>query len=88
MGPSGALLVLQRANLLFLADLDGHPVRVVTANGHHIGVRIPAGRHRVRFWIDRRPLHRALWGALAGVIGVIGLAVFARVKGREQQERT
>ncbi|HEX4965415.1 MAG TPA: hypothetical protein VF173_31685 [Thermoanaerobaculia bacterium] len=77
-GPSGALLVLQRANLLFLADLDGHPVRVVTANGHHLGVRVPAGRHRVRFWIDRRPLHRALWGALAGVIGVVGLAVFSR----------
>ncbi|HYX25038.1 MAG TPA: hypothetical protein VFC23_12855 [Thermoanaerobaculia bacterium] len=73
-GPAGALLVLQRANLLFLADLDGRPVQVRTANAHHIGVRIPAGRHRVRFWIDRRPLHRALWGAAAGLIGVVGLA--------------
>jgi hypothetical protein len=72
-GPGGALLVLQRANLLFLADLDGRAAPVLTANAHHIGVRIPAGSHKVRFWIDRRPLHRALWGALAGLIGVVGL---------------
>jgi hypothetical protein len=77
-GPGGALLVLQRANLLFLADLDGQPAPVLTANAHHTGVRIPAGHHRVRFWIDRRPLHRALWGALAGLIGIVGVGWWAR----------
>ncbi len=56
-----------------LADLDGRPVPVLTANAHHIGVRVPAGSHKIRFWIDRRPLHRALWGALAGLIGIVGL---------------
>jgi len=79
-GPGGALLVLQRANLLFLAELDGRPVRVLTANAHHIGVRVPAGRHRVRFWIDRRPLHRALWGALAGLIGVVALGWWGKTR--------
>jgi len=79
-GSRGALLVLQRANLLFLADLDGKPARVLTANAHHIGVRIPEGHHKVRFWIDRRPLHRALWGALAGLIGIVGLGLWTTPK--------
>jgi hypothetical protein len=72
-GRGGALLVLQRANLLFKADLDDRPAPVLTANAHHIGVQVPEGRHRLRFWIDRRPLHRSLWGAAAGLIGVVGL---------------
>ncbi|MFY9825781.1 MAG: hypothetical protein WAM82_30685 [Thermoanaerobaculia bacterium] len=87
-GPGGALLVLQRANLLFLADLDGKPAPVLTANAHHIGVRIPAGRHRVLFWIDRRPLHRALWGALAGLIGVVGVGWFSWKRGSVPETRT
>jgi hypothetical protein len=83
-GRGGALLVLQRANLLFNADLDGRPARVLTANAHHIGVQVPEGRHRLRFWIDRRPLHRSLWGAVAGLIGVAGLGWWGS-RGRREE---
>ena len=63
----GGLLVLQRANLLFQATVDGRPAEVVTANTHRIGVQIPEGRHTVRFGIDRRPFHRSLAGAAVAV---------------------
>ncbi|HEV8582278.1 MAG TPA: hypothetical protein VGX68_24675 [Thermoanaerobaculia bacterium] len=67
-GPGGALLVIQRANLLFHATIDGRPARVLTANAHRIGVQVPAGAHRVRLEIDRAPLRRSLLGTLAGVL--------------------
>ncbi len=67
-GPGGALLVVQRSNLLFQAAIDGRPVQVLTANAYRIGVQVPAGTHRVRLSIDRGPLHRSLLGALVGVL--------------------
>jgi hypothetical protein len=67
-GPGGALLVVQRSNLLFEATLDGRPAEVLTANAYRIGVQVPAGRHRVRLAIDRGPLRRSLVGALAGIL--------------------
>ncbi|HEY7213726.1 MAG TPA: hypothetical protein VIC28_03800, partial [Thermoanaerobaculia bacterium] len=44
-GPGGALLVVQRANLLFKATLDDRPTQVLTANAYRIGVQVPAGTH-------------------------------------------
>jgi hypothetical protein len=67
-GADGALLVLQRADLLFKATVDGRPAPVVTANAHRIGVEVPPGRHTVRLFLDRRPLHRSLAGALVGLL--------------------
>ena len=77
-GPGGAALVAQRTNLLFEAALDGRPAEVYTANGYRLAVDVPEGRHRVRFWIDRRPLHRALAGALVGLLMLPGLAWWGR----------
>jgi hypothetical protein len=77
-GPGGALLVVQRANLLFEATIDGEPAEVLTANAHRIGVQVPAGRHRVRLAVDRGPLRRSLLGMAVGVLGLVGLGWFGR----------
>jgi hypothetical protein len=72
--PGGAVLVLQRADLLFKATVDGRPAEVLTANTHRIGVRLPAGRHTVRFFIDRRPFHLSLAGSALGLLLLPALA--------------
>lgn len=85
-----SLLVVQRANLLFKATIDGRPASVVTANVHRIGVQVPAGTHRVRLYLDRGPLHRALLGTLAGLLLLPGLALSGRRswgRRRDQPER-
>ncbi|MFP5285857.1 MAG: hypothetical protein ACLGI9_08980, partial [Thermoanaerobaculia bacterium] len=71
--PGGAVLVLQRANLLFKATVDGRPAEIFTANTHRIGVRLSEGRHTVRFFIDRRPFHLSLAGAAVGLLLLPGL---------------
>lgn len=82
-GPGGALLVVQRANLLFKAEIDGRSARVVTANAHHIGVEIPAGQHRVRLFVDRAPLYRSSVGAVIGLLLLPGLVWWGRRHARE-----
>jgi hypothetical protein len=77
-GTGGALLVVQRADLLFAATVDGRPAEVLTANTHRIGVHVPAGRHRVRLTVDRGPLYRSLWGTIAGVLLLAVLAWLGR----------
>lgn len=61
-GPGGGLLVVQRSAHLWEAEIDGKPSEVVTANLYRLGVQVPAGRHRVVFRIDRRPLARSFFG--------------------------
>ncbi|MFP5289354.1 MAG: hypothetical protein ACLGI9_26710, partial [Thermoanaerobaculia bacterium] len=61
-GPGGSLLVVQRSAHLWEAEIDGKPAEVVTANLYRLGVQVPAGRHRVVFRIDRRPLARSFFG--------------------------
>jgi hypothetical protein len=80
-GPGGALLAVQRTNLLFQAAIDSHPTPLFTANAYRIGVDVPEGRHRVRFWIDRGPLHRSLAMAVIGLLLVPGLAWWGRRAG-------
>ncbi|HEY0555852.1 MAG TPA: hypothetical protein VGG20_16480 [Thermoanaerobaculia bacterium] len=80
-GPGGALLVVQRSNLLFTATIDGQPAEVRTANAYRIGVPIPAGPHRVRLFVDRRPLHRSAAAALLGLLLVPGLGWWGRRTG-------
>ena len=47
-----------------------------------LAVAVPPGRHRVRLWISRTPLHLALLGALLGVAGLIATALVARATRR------
>jgi hypothetical protein len=69
---SPGVLVIQRAWLpLYRASLDGAEVPVRIANLHRIGVEVPAGRHRVDLWVDRRPL----WFSLC--LTVLGAALLA-----------
>ena len=52
---------------------------MLTANTHRIGIEIPAGKHRVKLFLDRRPLYASLLGFLAGLMM---LPVLARWGGR------
>ncbi len=71
--PVRGVLVVQQADLpLWRATVDGAPAPIEPANLYRIGVRVPAGRHRVRLWVDRRPLY---WSAAASGLGLAGLLV-------------
>jgi len=80
-GPGGSVLVVQRANLIYQARLDGRPVPVLRANLHRLGVEIPAGKHHVSFWIDRRSLTRS---AFAVALGLALLPLLAAWGGRRR----
>ena len=68
-------LVVQRAFLpLYRATIDGQEAPIVAANIHRLGIEVPAGSHRVRVWIDRRPLWVSSLVALAALLVLIGLA--------------
>ena len=81
-GSGGALLVVQRANLLFQATIDGHPAEVLTANAYRIGIEVPAGTHRVRLFVDRGPLHWSILGAVVGLLLLPGLGWWGRRNAR------
>ena len=86
-GPGGSVLVVQRADLLYEAEVDGKPAKVLTANFHRVGVEVPAGRHRVRLWIDRRPLVRsALIAGLA--LAFLPVLAWASHRARGDGEET
>jgi hypothetical protein len=74
VGVGGSLLVVQRALLIYRATIDGRkapPLQV--ANLHRNGLLVPAGRHRVRMWVDRARFHLTV-GAAA--LGLAALAVW------------
>jgi len=73
---SAGLLVLQRAfQPIYRAAIDGRPAHLRIANLHRIAVDVPAGRHRVDLWVDRRPL----WFSFGGsTLGGAGLALLGR----------
>jgi hypothetical protein len=75
VGPGGSLLVVQRALLLYRATVDGRPAPPPQAtNLQHNGLLVPAGRHRVRMWVDRSSFHRSLAAAALGLAGAVALA--------------
>lgn len=79
---SGAagILFLRRAFLgIWKVEIDGREAPTVIAQAARLGVAVPAGRHRVRFWIDRRPLVAGALLALAGA-GLLAFVV-GRTKG-------
>jgi hypothetical protein len=68
-------LVVGRAHLpLYRASVDDRPATVEIANLDRLAIPVPAGRHRVRLWIDRRPLAAAWGAALLGLVALAGLA--------------
>lgn len=73
-GPGGGFLVVQRSAHLWEAEIDGKPAEVVTANLYRLGLEVPAGRHRVVFRIDRRPLARSFFGVALGLALLPALA--------------
>jgi hypothetical protein len=76
--PRPGVLVWRRAWLpLYRATVDGAPAAPAVANLHYLGVEVPAGRHELRVWTDRRPLARAAWGAVAGAALLATLALGA-----------
>ncbi len=70
----GTVLVVQRAWLpIYRASVDGAPARVVSANLARMAVEVPAGFHRVRIWVDRRPFYAGLVVSLIALVGVVWL---------------
>jgi len=83
VGPGGSLLVVQRALLIYRATIDGRPApSLQAANLHRNGLLVPAGRHRVRMWVDRTGFHRSLAAAALGLVGAAALAGWAGWTGR------
>jgi hypothetical protein len=77
VGAGGSVLVVQRAFLLWSATIDGRAADagVEPANLHRVGLALPAGRHRVRFWIDRSAFTRSLRGVELGLAALPLLAL-------------
>jgi hypothetical protein len=87
VGPGGSLLVVQRALLIYRATIDGRPAPPLeSANLHRIGMQVPAGRHRVRMWVDRTVFHRSLAAAAVGLAGAAALAGWAVKAGRDGRD--
>ncbi len=65
------LLVIQQSFMRgWRATVDGHPASPEVANGANIGIRVPAGRHRVALFLDPTPYRVGLLGpALLLLVG-------------------
>jgi hypothetical protein len=74
--PVAGVVVVQRSLLpVWRATVDGAPAELEPANLYRIGVRVPAGEHRLRLWVDRSPLRWSLAGSAAGLAGLAALAL-------------
>ncbi len=72
---AAGVLFLRRAYLaLWQVEIDGRAASTLVAQVARLGVAVPAGHHRVRFWIDRRPLAAGLALALLGLV-LLGLVL-------------
>ena len=83
--PVAGVLVVQRSYLpVWRAAVDGKRAEVLPTNVYRMGVRVPAGRHRVRLWVDRRPLHLSGAATALGLAGLFLLAVFGGERRRAE----
>jgi hypothetical protein len=82
VGADGGFLVLMDSfDEDWHADVDGHPARLLQANGVYRAVRLVPGPHLVRF--SYRPRH-VLYGALVSGSAFIGLCAIALLARRPQ----
>ncbi|HEY6321967.1 MAG TPA: hypothetical protein VJA16_10450 [Thermoanaerobaculia bacterium] len=89
VGQGGSLLVVQRALLIYRSSIDGHPAPPPqAANLQRNGLLVPAGRHRVRIWVDRTAFHLSLAASALGLAGAIALAGWAGWAGNAGARRT
>jgi hypothetical protein len=87
-GAGGSLLVVQRALLIYRATIDGRPAPAPqVANLHRNGLPVPAGRHRVRMWVDRTNFHRSLAAAGLGLAALAAWTGWAGWSAREGRRR-
>jgi hypothetical protein len=70
----GLLVVRQSFMRCWRARIDGRPARVEAVNGAQLGVRVPAGTHRVEVLVDSRPA----WLGIAGALLVLTMIVATR----------
>ncbi len=76
--PAGGVLVARRNWLpIYRAWLDGQPARLEVANLMHLGLEVPAGKHRVEVAADRRPTRAAF--AAAGLTLLALAAAYRRL---------
>jgi hypothetical protein len=67
------LLVWSRSHFgAWRATVDGEPAGVVLADGHVVGVPVPAGRHRVEVLWPRTPL---VAGGVSFMVGAVAVAL-------------
>lgn len=72
--PDGGVLVVRRAyGPLWRATIDGAAAETLPANVHRLAIEVPAGRHEVRLWVERRPFRFACAAALVALCGLAGL---------------
>ena len=80
-GDGACLLVVQQSFMRgWRATVDGRPASVEMANGANIGVRVPAGSHRVALFLDPTPYR-------VGLIGPILLLLVAGLSRRAGASR-
>jgi hypothetical protein len=72
---AGVLLVQQSYMRCWRARIDGRPAGVEPVNAASVGVRVPAGRHRVVVYLDPTPYR-------LGLLGPVFLAVAAALSFR------
>lgn len=73
--PAPSVLVWARTSFpAWRATVDGAPVTIVEADGHLVGVPVPAGAHRVLVWWPATPVVIGLALAALGLLVTGGLA--------------
>ncbi len=76
--PRDALVELdEQADEGWSATVDGHSAPVVTVDGFYAGVRVPAGRHEVRFSYTPPGFRAGLVLAVVGLLMLVAGAVLA-----------
>lgn len=76
---AGGVFATRRAFLpIYRAEIDGRPAPPEIVNGHRLGVEVPAGRHRVRLYVDRRPTRISLGVSALALLALAAWALSAR----------
>jgi hypothetical protein len=68
---AGVLVWSRSFHPAWRATVDGVPARTVVAEGHLLGVMVPAGDHEVRVAWSRQPLTAGVVLALLGAVAVV-----------------